>query len=262
MRISDIQEQKRRANRVSVYIDDDFWTGMSKRTLSDLRLEIGMEIDQAAKTKAEEQVIGAEALSFCVDRLSRRALTEQQLRSKMLEREFAPSVVDQTIVKAHELLLLDDEQLAESRIRERQARGQGKGRVEQVLKEIGIEEKLREKLIEEAFVPEEEFDAAKAVLDKRFQDNLDTPGQQRAFAFLIRRGFSSQVSARAIETKKMNSQEVKDAHPKEEGLDLVLRKYPALDSEQRDRTLEQKARALLMRKGFDSETIREILDAI
>jgi len=256
--ITDIKQQKRRQERVSVFLDGEFWTGMSRNCFLALSLRKDQQLDADDVKDIEEKVVLDSGLFYAMERLSHRLLSEKQLRDKLIGREYGESVIDQVIVQCRELHLLDDEHLAHTLAAERRDRGQGRKRVEQHLREIGVDKQLMDDALDEAFQPEQEDELAMKALESKFGgDGLDRRQQQRARAFLMRRGFSGQVSNRVAGSRALSEDEESALHGPQEAMELLRKKYsvPLSGADRR------RAYGFLARRGFTSGVISIALDS-
>lgn len=254
MKITSIQQQRRNKERVSVYLDDEFWTGMSQRLWEELALSTGQELSETEKQEIEGQIVEDSALSYAFDRLSARMLSEGQLREKLEGRDLSPGVVDGVLGRCRELGLLDDRYWAETIAGERRERGQGRRRVAEILRRAGIDDDMAREVLDEAFLPEREDREADAVLEGRWgDDRLDPAEQRRAYAMLLRRGFSSSAAKGAVEKRAMDPEEEAQCYGWEEALVLLRRRW-------RDGDIDKnKAYAFLARRSFSPGAIREAL---
>lgn len=143
-------------------------------------------------------------LLYAFRALGQRALSRAELERRMLRRQGDPELVDSVLARVQELGYLSDALVAQVEARRR---GVGSGRVRQKLRQRGVAGELIEEVLA-ARDPDEEGEDARSLLERRwpsFQRAADP--QKRAFAFLMRRGYSSGViwpllrefSGRAVE---------------------------------------------------------------
>ncbi len=62
-RITEIKRQKRQAERVSVFLDGEFWTGMSMDLMLELGLRSGADLTEERKREIETLVVEDKALA-------------------------------------------------------------------------------------------------------------------------------------------------------------------------------------------------------
>ena len=229
--ITAIKAQVRRSDRVSVYLDEEFWTGMSQIAVLDLGLAVGDTLDEADKTRLESEIGRAEALYFCIERLAEQARTRHQLAEKLRAREYGPEVIDACLAQCEELLLLDDEQYARDVASARRDAGHGPAKVRVYLqRKAGVSKELIDMVLAETYDPDSDFEVVQRVLAERFRSpELTRDEQRRALAFLLRRGFDSSLARRAVDERAMSREDEQAAEDPEEAAGLLRSKYGSAD---------------------------------
>jgi regulatory protein len=253
MKISSLQQQKRRRDRVSVFLDEEFWVGISERLCSELALVAGMEISEEQKREIEEAALEDGALQYAFDRLSAGIIPKAQLKEKLSAKGFSPSTVDSVIRRCEELSLLDDSLWAETVSEERADRGQGARKVEDFLRRKGIDPEKIEEAIEKTFSPEEEVPRASEVIEERYATPLSPPDQRRAYQMLLRRGFSHSAAGAVVESLAMSREAAEETWGSEEALEIIQKRF----SPDTDRS---KVWSYLQRRSFSPGAIRQALD--
>ena len=129
--------------------------------------------------------------------LTYRPRSRKELEAKLREKEFTDSVIAAVIDHCTRLGYLDDarfaSQWAASRVRYRSI---GKRRIEQELKQKGIDRMVIQQALLEAIPPEDERDAASKAAEKKLRtmQSLDPQVRRRRLAgFLERKGFSPDI---------------------------------------------------------------------
>ncbi|GGJ61996.1 hypothetical protein GCM10008939_02250 [Deinococcus aquiradiocola] len=140
----------------------------------------------AQRARSPEEVREA-LLMYAFRALGQRALSEAELRARMLRRSEDAALVEGVLGRVRELGYLSDEQVALSEARRP---GVGAGRVRQKLRQRGVAGALIEEVLE-ARDPEVEVLEARQLLARRWPGFLRAPDpKRRAFAFLVRRGYA------------------------------------------------------------------------
>lgn len=132
--------------------------------------------------------------------LSRKAYTKKQLRDKLIKKEAEAEVVEQVMEKLERLKFVDDEGYADMYVRSRQKR---KGRIalRRELFQKGVAEEIVDRTLE-PLESETQVATAATILTKnawRFQKDDRRKAYAKAYAFLARRGFTSDVVKEALE---------------------------------------------------------------
>lgn len=128
--------------------------------------------------------------------LSYRPRSELEVRNYLRQKGCEPKLSATVIAKLHSLNYLDDLSFAQVWARSRlESRGYGPRRVEQELRQKGIDTGVIRQAVQESLQLTSEQERAREILTKRFGGAIlqDAKAQRRAVALLQRRGFSSKV---------------------------------------------------------------------
>lgn len=206
MRITKIENQKRRPGRKNIFVDGEFLAGVSAETLVRLALRAGDEIgpEQIRALQQTEELLGARnrALRF----LATRPRTTREVRDKLREREFGDLEIDRVIADLTAAGLLDDRAFARMYIRNTlTVRPAGHLLIKRKLLLLGIDKQMAEDILEEVLQTEPEEDAALNVARKFIQNShLRRPNEDaqhvrhRLTGFLSRRGYSWDIIGQVI----------------------------------------------------------------
>jgi regulatory protein len=134
--------------------------------------------------------------------LSRRELTEAQLRQRLARRAFAPDIIDTAITRLREERALDDQRAALACARtEVRLRGRGRRRVEQRLITLGINRDVARGAVAEAFGDVDEAALIDRAIDRRLRRGeslADRAVRARVYRFLLGQGFDGDRVAEAL----------------------------------------------------------------
>ncbi|MEE9456450.1 MAG: regulatory protein RecX [bacterium] len=197
--ITALERQKRRPDRVSVFVDGAFAVGLSAAAASDLGLEIGRELAEDELRRmafaAEVDRAYARALRYWRNRLRSRHELEQRLRRY----GYDVAVVAGTVELLAAGGLVDDRAFAGAWVRDRvrlKPKGRRALRVELAAKGVARED-VEAALAEN--VDEGEEALAKRALAPRLEtlrDKGERKGRAAAMSFLARRGFNADLARR------------------------------------------------------------------
>lgn len=140
------------------------------------------------------------AWSYALDLLSRRSYTVSEIRERLARKGAARVVIDQTIGRLEQYRFVDDRAYAELFVGTRQRR-KGSIALRHELQRKGIEETVATTALG-ALDDTTELSNAAALLQRnawRFRGPNQIRNRSRAFAFLARRGFPSEIASSAIE---------------------------------------------------------------
>ena len=125
--------------------------------------------------------------------LSRRELSEAQLRQRLARRAFSPDSIDAAITRLREERALDDRRAALACARtEVRLKGRGRRRVEQRLMTLGIDRDVARGAVAEAFGDVDEGALIERAIERRLRrgESLDDPAvRARVYRFLLGQGF-------------------------------------------------------------------------
>lgn len=114
MEITGIEFQKKHDDRANLYVDDEFYAGVSVELVMKNRLKKGMTI---SKEELDEIILEDEkqsAFSKAVKYMSSALKTEKQIKDYLRKKEYNPGTIEYVIDKLIEYKYLDDEAYARS----------------------------------------------------------------------------------------------------------------------------------------------------
>ena len=134
--------------------------------------------------------------------LSRRELSVQQLRDRLLEREHAPEDVEAAIARLVEDGSLNDARVAGAYIRTAvKVKGRGRLRIQRELHQMGIPKEVASEALAEAFADIDERSLIVKALQKKFVNRVKIETRAdyaRAYQYLMRQGFSPAAVSAAL----------------------------------------------------------------
>lgn len=203
-RITGIESQKKNANRVSIYINDQFGFGLHHDVLLQHGLHTGVDLEasQIRELQAADALIRAKEAAITY--LGHRARTEKEVRQKLQGKGFDGATIDQVIVRLYELSYLDDASFARTYTQNRFTfKGYGPQRIRAELRRLGVASPLIEAAIAEAMPANVMYERAFAEAEKRLRRlrNEQDPSKrrQKLYGFLMRRGHTPDVVRAVIE---------------------------------------------------------------
>jgi regulatory protein len=114
MEITGIEFQKKHDDRANLYVDDEFYAGVSVELVMKNQLKKGMTI---SKEELDEIILEDEkqsAFSKAVKYMSSALKTEKQIKDYLRKKEYNPGTIEYVIDKLIEYKYLDDEAYARS----------------------------------------------------------------------------------------------------------------------------------------------------
>lgn len=197
--ITALERQKRRPDRVSVFVDGAFAVGLSAAAARDLGLEVGRELaeDELRRMAFAAEVDGAyaRALRYLRYRLRSRHEFEERLRRYGYEGDIVDAAVELLTSRG----LVDDGAFAGAWIRDRvRLKPKGRRALRAELAAKGVAPETVEAALAENVDEDEEALARRALAPRReaFRAKGERKGRAAITSFLARRGFDAGIARR------------------------------------------------------------------
>lgn len=192
--ITKIETQKKNKNRVSIFIDKKYAFGIYKKTLMKFELETGMiltpELIEEIKVEDEYKKCFNSALNY----LSYRSRTSDEIRKKMLDKEYGLNTITKVIKELKRLNYIDDLDYSKQYI-EYKKKKMGRRRIRYELERKGIDSRVIEQALL-AYNSGKAYDQALRIAEKKNNQYGDISYQKRynrLAGLLNRRGFSYDI---------------------------------------------------------------------
>ncbi len=155
--------------------------------VTDARLYVGMELDEAAFEELKKSSSKAIDRRKALEILSRRPYSRRELKDKLLRSGVDEQRAEECVAWIAERGFLDDGEYAGAVARHYAAKGYGAGRVKTELQRRGIERELADETLAELPDNTEKLDA---FIARRLSDPTDRDSVRKVSAALFRRGYS------------------------------------------------------------------------
>lgn len=201
MKITKIQPQKYRKDRVNIYIDGEFALGLMADIQYKYGLEEGMEIEEEflEEILLKEEI--ARAQNIALRFLGYRQRSKKEIVDRLAKEGFDDDIIETCLDYLKEYKLVDDLEFAQSFVEDKiNFNNHGPSRIRYDLYRKGIGDEI----IDQVLVEDEESQYRRALdLGKkriRSYRNDDRNGQYRKLGgYLQRRGFSYGVVRKVLE---------------------------------------------------------------
>lgn len=194
MLVTDIVDVTKTRSRV--FIDGSFAFVLYKGELRKYHIEKDKTIAETDYSELTQKVLPKRAKLRSMNLLQSREYTEKQLKDKLLQGGYPESIAQEAIDYVKSYHYIDDDRYAASYI-EYHAEGKSRQRIVQDLMRKGISKECIERQwqkVEElgVFVNEEKM--IFEILEKKnyVDEQADMKTRQKMYAFLLRKGFSSE----------------------------------------------------------------------
>lgn len=214
-KITAIEAQKKRSNRVNIYLDGEFAFGLERITAA--WLKVGQELDEKKIEQMQAEDARERALQQALLFLSYRARSESEIRKNLTKHEIPESVIEETLERLRRDGLANDNQFARAWVENRSAfRPRSRRMMALELRQKGLDDESAKSAL--AGVDDEAlaYEAAQKRAP-RFKGLEWSEFRTKLSGFLARRGFSYSVIAPVI-TRIWNEAHTEEQHFEEEDL--------------------------------------------
>ena len=190
-KITAIEVQKKRSNRVNIYLDGEFAFGLARITAAWLRVGQELEEKKIEQLKAEDAKERAlqQALLF----LGYRARSESEIRKNLQKHEIPEIVIEETLERLRNDKLVDDRQFAETWVENRSTfRPRSRRMLAMELRQKGLDDESMQSALEDVDDEALAYEAAQKRAP-RFKELEWIEFRKKLTGFLARRGFSYSV---------------------------------------------------------------------
>ena len=202
IKISKIEVQKNHKDRVSIFVDDEYYASMYLDTAVKYGIEKDKELDEDQFKKLLLESDQNLAVSKAVKYLDTALKTTKQIREYLIKKGYDKIVIDHVIEKLKEYKFIDDQAFAEAYVRTYQNK-YGKVMLKNKLFEKGVPKNIIEEILFEYESQEEIIDN---LLSKKIGTQKLTPELlTKCTRFLAGRGFSFDEINSAIKRRKLSN---------------------------------------------------------
>ena len=203
MVITKIEYQKRDSERVSIYIDGEFFCGISIDTLALENLYEGLEVDDNLLDKILKEDLGKRFLNRAAEYLSHTAKTEFQVRKYLMDLKFKKkniwfkedvqldweNLFNQIIDSLKKYKYIDDEEFARLFVQSRlRIKPRGKSVLISELLSKGVNKEIAQRVCDEEIG--NEMDVLRDTFKKKYKGERFDIQNQKMVGYLLRKGFS------------------------------------------------------------------------
>lgn len=187
MQITKIEVQKKNKNRVNVYVDNEFYCGLSLETIMKNHLKEGQSVTKEGLDVLIIQTEKESAVMRATNYISKVQKTKKQVEDYLLKKGYDEEATNFAVEKLEEYHFIDDELFAKNYINYKN-KSSGSRKIKMELKKKGVEEELIKLSIEDYANDELSIDAvAKKYLKNK---TLDLQTKQKAYRHLLSKGYS------------------------------------------------------------------------
>ena len=186
MKITKLEVQKNDKNRVNLYVDDEFYSGIPAELVYLEHLKTGLEIDEKDLKKIIFENEKSKAMSRVTKYIGSSLKTQKQIRDYLRKKEYSDDTIEFVMSKLVEYNYIDDKKYAQAYVLT-YGKKYGKLKLISQLKIKGVSEEIIECVLEDNKVDSIESVASKYLKNKVMSYEVS----QKLFRFLYSRGYES-----------------------------------------------------------------------
>jgi regulatory protein len=212
-KITAIEAQKNRPNRVNIHLDGEFAFGLERITAAWLR--VGQQLDERKIEQLQAEDARERALQQALRFLSYRARSESEIRKNLNKHEIPADVIEETLERLRRDGLADDDQFARAWVENRSSfRPRSRRMMALELRQKGLDDESAKSALEGMDDEALAYEAAQKRAT-RFKGLEWSEFRTKLSGFLARRGFSYPVVASVV-ARIWNETHAEEQHFEEE----------------------------------------------
>ncbi len=187
MQITKIEIQKKNKQRVNIYLDNEFYCGLSLETIMKNHLKEGQEVTEERIKYLLTQTEKENALSKAVNYISKSQKSKKQVQDYLFKKGYDEETINYALVKLEEYHFVDDELFAKNYIKYKN-KSNGSKKIKLELKQKGLEDSLVKNAIEEYANDKNSIEEVAQKYLKNKERDIKT--KQKAYRHLLSRGYN------------------------------------------------------------------------
>lgn len=206
--ITAITLQKNNKERCNLFVDGEFFAGVSLETVMRFRLKVNAETDAQKLAEILDSAEKQEATEKAIAYSAKSLKTKKQVKDYLLRRGYKESTVWYCIDKLKEYSYIDDGEYSKRYI-ESTAKTQGKRLIKYKLMMKGVKKEDIEKAFENAETDDAEN--ARRLAEKHLRNKeITAENVRKTYKYLIGRGFSYEQADDAIKKFRAETDDGRD----------------------------------------------------
>ena len=196
---------QQKGERYNIFLDEEFFCGVTEDTLIKLNLKKGMLLDTSALQQLTAEEEKNKCFSYAVYLLGARNYFEKVLRDKLKQKEYSEVAIQYTIDKLKQYNYIDDSRLTEAFINDKKRFSKkGPRYIADALRIKGVDSETIKMALEKSYDKDEAYENCKALALKKVDYYRRKTSDQYTFkgkmyGFLAQRGFNSEVIRSVLE---------------------------------------------------------------
>lgn len=184
MEITKLEIQKNNKDRVNLYLDEKYYSGISIELVVREHLKVGLDIDEEYLRNLILEDEKGKALAKAIKYIGTNLKTAKQLRDYLRKKDYNPNTINYVMDKLIEYNYLDDENYARAYVLTYSTK-YGKLKLKSQLKSKGVSDEIIDKYLDTANIDSIEKVALKYMKNREFTYE----NYQKLSRFLYSRGY-------------------------------------------------------------------------
>ena len=194
--ITQISAQEKNKERANIYIDGEFYVGVSLETVLKLRLKVGDAVDSDKLAEIVAEAERADAMAKAADYALKALKTKRQVKDYLLKKGYSEEIAWQCVDKLKEYGYIDDKEYSK-RFIESTSKTQGRRLIEYKLMTKGVKKEDIAAAYETAETDDREN--ARRLAEKYLRNKeITKENVLKTYKYLIGRGFSYEQADYAV----------------------------------------------------------------
>lgn len=176
--------------KFKIYIDEQFAFILYKGELSRYHIKEDHEISEETIHSIKKDVLQKRAKLRAMHLLNAMARTEHDLRQKLKLNGYPEDVIEHAVTYVKSFGYINDESYIYQFILSRKDK-KSRREIQFLLSQKGVSQELVEQVMEEIYAEHSDVEAIRELAEKRhwIGEELDEKQKQKAYAYLLRKGF-------------------------------------------------------------------------
>jgi len=188
VKITDIKQQVKRADRYSIYVDGKYVFSLGESELLNTGLRINQEFTAEELENLKQTAILDKAYDRALNLISMRKRSQWEMRDYLKHKDYEPDIIETILNKLSDNGYVDDRAFAKAWVNTRRLlKATSKRRLQQELRQKRVEDEIIKQVLEEDETDEHEVLrelVAKKRRQSRYQDNF------KLMQYLARQGYN------------------------------------------------------------------------
>lgn len=188
MKITQIKQQVKRADRYSIYLDGKYTFSLGEGELLKLGLHTGQELTEAELTNYRNESEQGKWFDKTLNLLSYRLRSEWELRDYLKRKDCPPEIIEKILNKLSVNGYVNDEQFARRWVENRRLlKATSRRRLAQELKQKRISNEIIDKVLADDKAETDEREVLRALVERK---RARYPDKLKLMQYLARQGYS------------------------------------------------------------------------